>query len=82
MEQPSDLYQSILGSLDFSLTLVKTADAIMASMDLGVVGVGGGGHEFLAVHLRRNDMQFWKNRQHAWPDTGQVVKQIEEASVS
>jgi hypothetical protein len=58
---------------------VKTADAIMASMDLGVGGVGGGGHEFLAVHLRRNDMQFWKNRQHAWPDTGQVITQIEEA---
>jgi hypothetical protein len=52
---------------------VKTADAIMASLGLGGGVGGGGGHEFLAVHLRRNDMQFWKNRQHAWPDTGQVI---------
>eukprot|EP00802_Teleaulax_amphioxeia_P015461 Tamp_15551.p1 GENE.Tamp_15551~~Tamp_15551.p1 ORF type:complete len:494 (+),score=74.66 Tamp_15551:126-1484(+) len=76
---PSDLFQQILQSLLFSNPLIQAADTVMASLGLGGVGGGGGGHEFLAVHLRRNDMKFWKNRQHSWPDTGQVLLQIEEA---
>ena len=37
----------------------------------------GSTYEFLAVHLRRNDMKYWTNRQHAWANTSSVIAQIQ-----
>ena len=34
-------------------------------------------YDFLAVHLRRNDMKYWTNRQHAWANTSSVIAQIQ-----
>uniref|UniRef100_A0A7S0EQ65 GDP-fucose protein O-fucosyltransferase 2 n=1 Tax=Hanusia phi TaxID=3032 RepID=A0A7S0EQ65_9CRYP len=66
---PSDLYVDILKNLHFSEQIMNAGKAVMLENDLH-------DNPFLAVHLRRNDMAYWKNRQHSWPETDDVIAQI------
>ncbi|EKX49639.1 hypothetical protein GUITHDRAFT_104600 [Guillardia theta CCMP2712] len=62
---PSDFYVEILQHLHFSQQIASAGRAVMLATNMRE-------SSFLAVHLRRNDMSYWKNRQHAWPETDQV----------
>lgn len=68
---PTPLHADILRAFSFHASIESAAhDAIR----LGAAS----SRPFLAVHLRRNDMRNWANRQHAWPSTESVIAQILE----
>lgn len=66
---PTPLHSEILASLAFHPAIISAA--------VNAIRQGRAGEEpFLAVHLRRNDMKNWVNRQHAWPSTDSVIEQV------
>ena len=67
--EPTPFHLEVLRSLTFHSII--TSSAVMA-----IRKAGAEGRPFLGVHLRRNDMKNWSNRQHAWPSTEQVISQV------